>query len=81
MELLPWNDEKRDLVASSIKTEFRPEQDSTFRAYIVAALAVIRFRESHGSWPRLEDQKAVESSAELHGDVVSSKVADFTQAL
>ncbi|KAK9447084.1 Isochorismatase-like protein [Limtongia smithiae] len=59
MELLPWTDEKRTLVASTIRDEFSPEQSPNFQAYFTAALAVTDFQSAKGRWPESSDLQDV----------------------
>jgi hypothetical protein len=47
-----------------MKDEFKLEQYSNFNAYLAAAIAVIKFQQSKGSWPGSQDKEQVKSMAE-----------------
>ncbi|RAO69144.1 uncharacterized protein BHQ10_005156 [Talaromyces amestolkiae] len=50
-DLLPWTDAKRALVHSIVENAFHPQQDSSFRGYLIAAHAAVQFHEVNGRWP------------------------------
>ena len=68
-------------VSSTIRDEFKPEQNPIFHAYIIAALAVIDFHQSKGSWPVIEDKTEVQARAEQCVITSQSKLHEFIDLL
>lgn len=68
-------------VSSTIRDEFKPEQNPIFQAYIMAALAVIDFHQSKGSWPVIEDRAEVQARAEQCVTTSQSKLSEFVELL
>ena len=68
-------------VLSTIKNEFKPEQDPTFRAYFTAALAFVEFQKSKGSFPGPQDKEEVQKIAESLSRGSQTTVQDFDDQL
>ena len=68
-------------VASMIRNEFNPENDQSFRDYLIAALAYVDLRESKGEWPGAQDQKQVQEMAEKLGKGSESNTQPFVAQL
>jgi hypothetical protein len=68
-------------VSSTIRDEFKPEQNPIFQAYIIAARAVIDFHQSKGSWPVIEDRTGVRARAAPCVTISQSKLHEFIDLL
>ncbi|KAK4940575.1 hypothetical protein LTR10_019334 [Elasticomyces elasticus] len=74
MELPPWTQEKRALVASTIQEQFKPEHNPDVQAYLAIGLAFLSQQESTGSWPSAEDKQKVQENVRNTGSASDTKV-------
>ncbi|CAK7228810.1 hypothetical protein SEUCBS140593_007037 [Sporothrix eucalyptigena] len=65
MDLLPWTDAKRTLIASTIRSEFLTgDQHVQFHRYLTAGRAVVEFQRSTGAWPTEANAPQIKASAD-----------------